>query len=491
MYNTHIKKLFSQTVIYGIGIVLNKAVSLILIPLYTYYFSTEELGLMNLIQSLWFFIILLYIYGTETSFIKKFIDAKNHTDKTQIYSTTLLLLTVTSILFSVILYLIAPLLSKLFVFKQEQEATFLLQVLSFLLFFDTLFRFPLLLLRAEMKPISYLLLNIISLIVNVSLNFVFILAFHYNIESIFYSYIISVFITFLIGLILTKRYLKLTFSFKRAIELIFYGNKFIYIGVFLLLIEISDRFFLKYYFDESVVGIYSTSYRLASVMGLLIAAFKFSWTPYFLNLSSDSTNKEVVARVLTSYVYIGLFMFLLFSFYTEPVVSFSLWGFSFLNINFQPGLVIVPIILLSHFFSGLYSNMNVAPFFAEKTSYLLFSSFIGLIVNFGLNLLLIPYFSMIGAAFATLFTYIIMFLVIYYFSQQIYIIQYQWKKLAILGLLAVICFSTHSLIKALIDYKSISLIVDFLLLGSYIAFSSKLGIAKLSAISNILFPKLE
>ncbi|MGB9697554.1 MAG: polysaccharide biosynthesis C-terminal domain-containing protein [Ignavibacteria bacterium] len=491
MYDTHIKKLLSQTVIYGIGIALNRAVSLILIPLYTYYFSTDELGLLNLVQSLWFFIILFYIYGTETSFIKKFIDAKNHTDKAQIYSTTLLLLTITSILFSVILYLIAPTISKLFVFKQEQEATFLLQILSFLLFFDTLFRFPLLLLRAEMKPTSYLLLNIISLILNVSLNFVFILVLHYNIESIFYSYIISVFITFLLGLILTKKYLKLTFSFKRAIELISYGNKFIYIGVFLLLIEISDRFFLKYYFDESIVGIYSTSYRLASVMSLLIAAFKFSWTPYFLNLSNDTNNKEVVARVFTSYVYIGLFMFLLFSFYTEPIVSFPFWGFSFLNANFQSGLVIVPLILLSHFFSGLYSNMNVAPFFTEKTFYLLFSSFVGFIINFVLNILLIPHFGMVGAAFVTLFTYIIMFLVIYYFSQQIYIIQYQWKKLAILALLSVICFSAHSLVKLLTDYKLISLIIDFILLAGYITFASKLGIAKLSTITNILMPRLK
>lgn len=490
MYDTHIKKLLSQTVIYGIGIALNRAVSLILIPLYTYHFSAEEIGLLNLVQSLWFFIILFYIYGTETSFIKKFIDAKNNAEKTQIYSTTLLLLTITSILFSGVLYLITPVISRLFVFKPEQEAIFLLKILSFLLLFDTLFRFPLLLLRAEMKPTSYLLLNITSLILNVSLNLIFILVLHYNIESIFYSYIISVFITFLLGLILTRKYLKLIFSFKRAIELISYGNKFIYIGVFLLLIEISDRFFLKYYFDESIVGIYSTSYRLASIMSLLIAAFKFSWTPYFLNLSNDTNNKEIIAKVFTSYVYIGLFMFLLFSFYTEPIVSFSFWGYSFLNPNFQSGLVIVPIILLSHFFSGLYSNMNVAPFFAEKTFYLLLSSFSGFIINFVLNFLLIPHFSMIGAAFATLFTYIIMFLIIYYFSQQIYTIQYQWKKLALLGLISVICFSIHNLVKSLTDHKAILLILDFILLGAYISFASKSGIAKLSTITKILIPKL-
>lgn len=491
MYNAHIRKLFSQTVIYGFGIVLNKAVSLILIPLYTYYFSPDELGLLNLVQSFWFFIILLYIYGTETSFIKKFIDAKNDTDKAEIYSTIIFLLAITSIFFSFILYLIAPLLSDLFAFTQRNQSIFLLRILSFLLFFDTLFRFPLLLLRAEMKPGTYLILNIISLVLNVSLNFVFILGLNYNLESIFYSYIISVFITFILGLIFTKKYLKFTFSFKRAKELISYGNKFFYIGIFLLLIEISDRFFLKHYFDESIVGIYSTSYKLASVMSLLIAAFKFSWTPYFLNLSDNTDNKEIVARVFTSYVYVGLFMFLFFSFYIGPVVSFSVGGFSLLNPNFQSGLVIVPIILLSHFFSGLYSNMNVAPFFADKTFYLLLSSFTGFVVNFVLNLLLIPHFAMIGAAFATLFTYVIMFLVIYYFSQQIYNIPYQWKKLSILILVTVMCFFIHSFVKFLITSNFILVTIDCLLLGMYIALASKAKIAKLNTIVNILTLKLK
>ncbi|MCX6163696.1 MAG: oligosaccharide flippase family protein, partial [Ignavibacteriae bacterium] len=130
-------------------------------------------------------------------------------------------------------------------------------------------------------------LSVSTLLINLILNILFIVVFKLNIEAILYSYIISVIFTLFAGLIITKKFFSIKFSLKEAKELIIYGNKFIYFGLFLLLIDVSDRFFLKYFFDESIVGIYSANYRLGTVMSLAIAAFRFSWTPYFLNISEN------------------------------------------------------------------------------------------------------------------------------------------------------------------------------------------------------------
>ena len=92
MSTRHVKELFSQTAIYGIGLVVNKVLSFVLLPLFTYYYSPAELGAYNIVQSIWFFLILFYLYGQETAFIKFFIDEKVKENKTTIYSTTLVLL---------------------------------------------------------------------------------------------------------------------------------------------------------------------------------------------------------------------------------------------------------------------------------------------------------------------------------------------------------------------------------------------------------------
>ena len=175
MSGKNIKDLFSQTTIYGVGLLANKAISFVLLPLYTFYFSPSELGAYNIVQSLWMFIILFYLYGQETSFIKLFIDGKDDAEKKSIYSTTLIMLTASSLLFSLILYLLSGSITTLLEFEDPVKGLMYIKILSLILFTDALFRFPLLLLRAELKATQYLFLTLLSLAVNVSLNFILII----------------------------------------------------------------------------------------------------------------------------------------------------------------------------------------------------------------------------------------------------------------------------------------------------------------------------
>lgn len=484
---SHVRKLFSHTIIYGAGIFMNRAVSLILLPVYTYFFSPAELGLFNLIQSVWLFVILIYLYGLETSFMKFFIDAENREHKSEVYSTVLILVTITSVFFSIATFFLSGPIVYVLKFDDFIKSRFLMQILAFVLFFDTLFRFPLLLLRAELNAKKYFHLNILSLVTNILFNLFFIIVLRLNVESIFYSYIISVFVTFVAGLIVTKGYIKPLFSFSKAKELAIYGNKFIYIGLFILFIDISDRFFLKYFFDESTVGIYSACYRLASVMGLIISAFKFSWTPYFLNLANDENNKKIISDIFTYYVFAGMFLFLFLTFLTEPIVKIQIAGFNLLDIKYHSGLPIVPIIILAYFFSGLFANLNVAPFFKDKTIYLLWTALIGFAVNILLNIILIPKYKMSGAAYSTLVTYFIMFIVIFFISQRIYRIEYQIRKIQKIIILTLISFLGFEIIKFyLISNYYIQILLGIILLSGYIIFASVMKVVNIREIVKVI-----
>ena len=94
------KQLISQTMIYGLGIMLNRSVSFILIPVYTNYFSPAELGVFTLVQSLSIFLGFVYALGLETAFMKKFIDAGDNERRKNIYSSTLIFLLLSSVTLS-------------------------------------------------------------------------------------------------------------------------------------------------------------------------------------------------------------------------------------------------------------------------------------------------------------------------------------------------------------------------------------------------------
>lgn len=487
--SSHVKELFSQTLVYGLGIILNKSVGFLLLPLYTKYFPPEQIGLFTLVQSISFFLMTVYMLGMETAFMKFFIAEKKVYDKSLVYSSTIYFLTFTSLVFSSLVYLNADSIASLFKFSEASESIMLIKILSLLMLTDTLSRFPLLLFRAELNSKTYAYVNLLSFFVNVFCSITFIVILHKGIESIFYSYIISVIVTFICGLILTKKYIVLRISFQKLKQMLIFGNKFIYIGFFVLLIDISDRFFLKYFYDESIVGIYSANYRLASVMGFLIASFKFSWTPYFLNLSDEPENKKIVSSIFTYFVFAGLLMFLIFSLLINQFVKINLFGFEFLNEKYWEGLKIVPIVLLAYFFSGAYSTLNAAPFFKNKTIAILMITLSGLIINTLFNCLLIPALDITGAALSTLITYLSMFLIIYYYSQKIFKLRHQWNVIIKLSSLTLIFFVvTYFFINNLPLDKYILILIDLSVIAFYLFMVNSFKIIELKKI-RILWEK--
>ena len=486
MPKSYIKELFSHTAVYGVGIFLNRAVAFFLIPLYTRYFSPADLGLFNLIQSVWFVICIFYLLGMETSFLKFFIDAGNEKEKSTVFSTTLFSVGLTSVIFSLIIYFLSYDIAELINFDDKTKAAFLIKILSLLLFFDAIYRFPMLLMRAELKPKLYLIISVVSLVVNLFFNFYFIIILKYNVEAIFYSYMLSVSFSLLVGLILSRKFISLRLSLRNALRYIAFGNKFIYIGFFILVIDLSDRFFLKYFTDEAIVGIYSSNYKLASIMGLAVASFKFSWTPYFLNLSKNPENKKIISDIFIYLIFTGLLLFLFFAFFIEPAVKINFFGINFLNENFWSGLSVVPIILLSYLFSGLCSTLDIAPFYTNKTYILLLIYAEGFIINIIFNFLLIPAYGMNGAALATLFTYLFLFFHIFIVSQKIYKIDYNWRNIAVLGLSAALLYLVSIIIKYyVIGGRWVHLICYLLLILIYIYVNNYLKVIKLGRLKTL------
>lgn len=482
-----IKTLLSHTAIYGVGLVLNKSLGFLLLPVYTNYFTPADWGVFNIVWSLWIFLSVLYSLGFENSFMKYFIEEKNKQRKAEIYSSVLTALLFSSLVFSLCIYFGSDWINNLLHFEDERKGIFLIKVLAVLLFFDTIYRIPLLLLRAELNTKVYTYLTIVTLIINLGLNLFLIIVQGYGIEAIFYSYIASVFVTTLICLVITSPYLTSKISFTEIKRQLNFGFKFIFIGLFILIIDVSDRFFLKYFYNESVVGIYSANYRLGTVMSLIISAYKFSWTPYFMNLSENPDNKKIISSIFTYFVFTGLFLFLFFSFFIEPIVQIKIGGYYILNQAYWSGLKIIPIILLSYFFSGLHSNLTVAPFFSDRTDVLLKISVIGLIANVGLNLYLIPKYGMTGAALATLLTYIIMFAVLYNRSQKLFRIEFDLKKVGIITILACISYFAVFFLQIYFGFSTgILIIIDILILLLFGSFSIKFNIIRINFLKKLL-----
>jgi O-antigen/teichoic acid export membrane protein len=396
----------------------------LLLPIYTLYFPPVEYGIFSLVYSFWFFVSVFYLYGMETAFQKYFLEANEHEEKRKIYSSTLLLIFSSSVVFSLVIFFLADLIS-VKITGNIQNA-FLIRLLAFILVADSLYRFPMILINSIQRSKLYSFVNSLAVILNVVVNIVLIIYYKMGIEAIFYSYLVSYTFLFVISFFSTLKYFILKIDSKTVVTLLKNAHLFLYYGIFLISIDLIDRFILEYFKGSAEVGIYSASYRIGIVMNLVITGFKVAWTPFFMNLKSDVSNKEIFSKVFTYFCYGGLIVFLFFSLFADDLVRLNVGGYTLLNEKYWSGLVIVPYILIAYLFSGLYMNLNVASFFSNKIKYLIISSAAGCVSNITLNFILIPQYSIIGAAIATMLSYMIMFIVLYYFSQKIYKIHYEW-----------------------------------------------------------------
>ncbi len=470
---SQIHKIFSDTIIYTIGSVFNRLLPFLLLPIYTLYFPPVEYGIFSLIYSFWFFVSVFYLYGMETAFQKYFLEATEQSQKNKIYSSTLLLIFISSVLFSLIIYLLADFIS-LKITGNIQNA-YIIRLLAFILVADSLYRFPMILINSIQRSKLYSFVNSLAVILNVAVNIILIILYKMGIEAIFYSYLVSYTFLFIISFFSTIKYFVLKIDLSAVSTLLKSAHLFLYYGIFLISIDLIDRFILEYFKGSAEVGIYSACYRIGIVMNLVITGFKVAWTPFFMNLKSDESNKEIFSKVFTYFCYGGLIVFLFFSLFADDLVRLNVGGYTLLNEKYWSGLVIVPYILIAYLFSGLYMNLNVASFFSNKIKYLIISSAAGCVSNIVLNFILIPQYSIIGAAIATMLSYMIMFIALYYFSQKIYKINYEWSSIFKAAILTFSLFFINIYIPhylkisyiyiALLEFLSV-LILFIVLLGS-------------------------
>lgn len=430
-----IKKIFSDTAVYGFGNILNRLLSFLLLPLYTQYFSPEQFGVYSLIYAFWFFIVVLYLFGMETSFQKYFLEAENSQTKREIYTATLFFVLVNSVFFSTILFVFSESVS--YYLTGSIDNSYLIKVLSVLLIVDSLSRFPMILLNSEQLSKFYTFLNVSSIIINIIFNIYFIVILKEGVESIFYSFIISYSYIIIISFFYCRKFLTISVDFTLLKRLLKFGHLFLYYGIFLISLDLVDRFVLEYFKGSEAVGLYSASYRIAMIMNLAISGFKVAWIPFFMKLKHSENNKEIFSKIFSYFIYVGLLLFLLMSFFANDIIKINLFDFTLINERYWSGMVILPYILLAYLFFGLYTNLMIASYFENKMHYLLLSSGIACIFNIILNIFLIPLFSITGAAVSTLISYGIMFIILYQLSQKKYYIPYEWKSISIIVMM---CF---------------------------------------------------
>lgn len=194
------------------------------------------------------------------------------------------------------------------------------------------------------------------------------------------------------------------FALKFNIPLIPHYLSFIILGQ-------SDRVMIKLFCGTDAVGIYSLSYTVSLMLSIVVNAITSTFAPWtYQKLKKKDANS---VKKCTNMVLIMLAAMVILCVLIAPELIKILGTEEYLQ-----AMWIIPPVMLSCFFTMVYSLFANIEFYYEKSIYVMTASVIAAIANIILNAIFIPIYGYIAAGYTTLVCYILLALIHYLFMKK-------------------------------------------------------------------------
>jgi O-antigen/teichoic acid export membrane protein len=372
----------------------------------------------------------------ETAFFRFFSKEK---EKEKVYSTTLISLVVSTIAVFAVVMIFNQSLSE-FVNLRLDYFNYLIGVLVL----DTLVVAPFAYLRATGKPIKFTFIKLSNILTYVVLNFFFLWAIpKYNIEFsgydktdlVKYIFIANLAASAVTIILLLPYFLKTKWVFDKAIfkQMLNYGLPIMIAGLAYVINENFDKWLIPDVLGKDINGAYAGCYKLAVFMTIFIQAFRLGAEPFFFNHAKEKNAKNTYALIMKYFVICGALMLLFIVGFIDIFKALIVR-----DETYWKAIEIVPIVLLANLFLGIYFNLAIWYKLTDKTRFGMYISIIGAIITIALNIMLLPKYGFVAAAWTTLIAYAIMMITSYTLGQKHYKVPYQVSRIMLYIVFAVV-----------------------------------------------------
>ena len=401
------KELVKNTIIIFIGKFCTQFITLLLLPLYTHFLSTEDYGYIDLIQTYLTFFIPLILLKIDAGIFRFLIDArKSEEEKNKIITNGIFIMFV-ELIISTILFAVAV---KIFSIKYSILIVMNLISLSVLTFLSQI-------VRGIGKNKQYSFSSIIAAIVTIVLNLIFLVGFHKNGKYVLIASLISNIICTIYLLIVNKilKNVKIKYIDKKLIkDLLKYSIPMIPNELSWWIVHVSDRTIISYALGVAANGIYSVSCKFSNILSSIFNIFNLSWQESAALHINDTDKDEFFSNVINK-------VFNLFICFCIGILACLPFVFELLiKDSYREAYKYVPILLLANIFSvliGLIGSIYVAK---KMTKEVAKTTMIAAIINLTIDIALIKVIGIYAAAISTLVSY--MLLAIYrYIDVQKYV----------------------------------------------------------------------
>jgi O-antigen/teichoic acid export membrane protein len=421
---TKIRKLAGDTVLYGLGSIVPRFMTLILFPIHTYNaFDPAEYGVFTFLMSIVAFMNIIYSFGMETAYFR--FATKPGADQKSIFNIALTAIASISLVMSLALIVLARPIA---VMLDLPGKHIYIIWLAAIMFIDNISSIPFARLRLENKPLQFAFYKIATVVVVIILNLYFIFVVYDPAIGIGYIFLANLIANSLLLVFFFKTFISWRPAFDKQLfpDMIRYSYPVMLTGLVAMTNEFFSRVFLKEWLPENfypgrstefAVGVFGASYRFATLMNLAVQAFRMAAEPFFFNNAAQKDSPQLFAKVNHYFVIVCCFIML------SVAINMDVLKY-LMGESYWEGIVVVIPLSLGYMFLGIYYNLTVWYKLTDRTIYGTMITLGGAILTVVLNFVFIPAAGYLGSSWATVIVYAVMMIVCYALGQKYYPIPY-------------------------------------------------------------------
>lgn len=464
-----VKSLAKDTAVYGLSSIVGRFLNWCLVPLYVYLFPSQEYGVVTYLYGATAVALVILNYGMETGFFR---FANKEKDPEAVYTTSLLSVGFTSLLFIALLSIFIHPVSRALTLPNHPLYVWIMGVTVAL---DAFGNIPFAYLRFKNKAWRFAGIKLLNVGFNIGLNLFFLLVcpavmrhcpeliswFYepcggeaFGIGWIFVANIMSTVLVLLCLLpqLLGRRYIFLGDLLRHMLG---YSWPLLILGVAGMLSQNMGQLIIPHLFKgneleaRSMVGIYGANMKIAIVMVMFTQAFRYAYEPFiFAQARGEGKDRsKAYCDAMKYFVIFGLLIFLGVMYFL-PVLK------HFISPGYWSGLRVVPVMMLAELCFGIFFNLSLWYKLTDRTRWGMYFSLICFVLMFGLNVWLVPAIGIpdgyMGSAWAALISYLVVMVMSYLAGQKYYPLPYEKGRIFMYMVLAGVLYAAGMLMPDLL-----------------------------------------
>jgi O-antigen/teichoic acid export membrane protein len=406
------KQLVKDSLTYSVGSIVARIIGFFLIPVYTRVFTPDEYGTIELLLTFQGFLIAFMQMGTSAAQTRYFYENDEKDFRREVVSTTLYFRTLWGALITAICILAASAFNQFLFDGAIPNSYFYLTFLVAL--FSVVLDCLVVVYRLLLLPVPYLILTLSQSLLSSAVIILLVVYFKQGITGYLVGYAAAIFLLIPVAVILLRGYIVPRFSRSLIKKMLKFGIPLMPTVVAVWVISFADRYFLNEYTTLSEVGLYAVGAKFALAIVLITGAFRLAWTPLALSVAKEPDARSFYRNMAKLYLVAASFLTLMLTGVSKLVMVVMTQP------DFYAGYTIIGILAYGAVFYGLYAISTLGLWLAEKTVFGTIAIAINAGLVIGLNVALIPIWGIMGAALATLISYIIGNIIAFYFCEKYY-----------------------------------------------------------------------